>query len=200
MNGNFFRAALWIAVSIGLSTVPSMRRSPGRLSRSRSRSAAERKRLVPQSHRLLPPRRTAGARLVPARAGRQTDPHSPRHVRPHGTTADAGRSGSFLTDRGPTPMNVWSSACWPVRATANAGAAIGSTWCAYADTGGFENDLRYPNAWKYRDSSSAPSMPISRSIASSKSKWPATSCGRTMPMPCWRRRCTASGRCCRNRR
>ena len=82
----------------------------------------------------------------------KTHAGAPRLFRCDRPAADAGgdRCVSSATPP-PTLIRSWSTSCWRRR-------AYGETWgrhwldvVRYADSGGFETDIYFPNAWRYRD-------------------------------------------------
>ena len=119
--------------------------------RSARRCRGEERRLGEDADRRLRPR-AAGEGGPRARArGRQGHAPPPAQPRPHRPAADARRRStrSSPTTR-PTPTRSRSSACWPRRTTASAGAATGSTPPATPTRDGYEKDKpRY--VWAYRD-------------------------------------------------
>ena len=74
------------------------------------------------------------------------------YLRPDRPAADA-RGDRRLRQgrRRRTPTRSWSTACWPRRATASAGAGTGSTWSTTATRTATTRTSAATNAWPYRD-------------------------------------------------
>jgi hypothetical protein len=98
--------------------------------------------------RLQPPR----PRRPRARAGGRTRrPAPPRLARPQRHSTDSRRARRILGPTPhPTPTSAPWTACWPPRATANAGSGVRLDLARYADTNGFQGDPER-TMWPWRD-------------------------------------------------
>jgi len=152
MNGNLFRAALWITASIAISVAP---------------ANAEKPWAFESVKKVEPPQEVSDGSANPidrflraAQRERGLSPVGPadKHILIRRGTFDLiglpptpEEADAFLTDQRP---DAYERLVERLLASPHYGERWGRHWLdvvRYADTGGFETDLRYPNAWKYRD-------------------------------------------------
>ncbi len=133
--------------------------------------------LASRGHRPLCAGRAGSEGIEASRRRRSVHPDPPGVLRPDRPAADAGGDrGALSRSRRPGRkrlMKRWSIACWRRRASASAGAGIGSTWPASPSPPASKRTwaIRTPGAIAI--TSSPPSTPTSPTIASSASSWPA---------------------------
>ncbi len=152
MNGNLVRAALWITVSTALSAAPAnaekpwafesvKKAEPPHVESDWSANPIDRFVRAAQRERGLSPVGPADKHILIRRVTFDLVglPPTPEEV------------DAFLADQ---RTDAYERLVERLLVSPHYGERWGRHWLdvvRYADTGGFETDLRYPNAWKYRD-------------------------------------------------
>ena len=144
------------------------------------RARCQERRLGAQSDRRVHSGEAGGGEVDAGATGDPRAPDSPRDVRPDRTATDASGDRRICERllRRKRHMNGSSIGCSRRRTMANAGAGTGSIWPALPRATATNSTSRGPTPGAIAITSSALSMPTSRTIASSRSNSPATSCFR----------------------